>query len=117
MRPLLMLAIPSSGHRGRAWLGHRQADPKRAALALDRVGADLPAHHVDHAAGDREAEAEALALARLVAPVEALEDPLDLLFRNTRPGVDHLQHDLPLTVTAGANRNGTRQRRVLEGVG
>ena len=81
------------------------------------VGADLAAHHVDHAPGDRQAEAEALLLARLAAPVEALEDALDLRRRDPGSGVDHLQDHLRLAVAAAANGNGAGGWRVLEGVG
>src|SRR3954454_20699595 len=101
MRPLLMPHLPavpfrrigrkrnsagrsSSGHRGRARLGGGEADPEGAALALDGVGADAAAHHVDHAEGEWQAEAESLLLARLAAAVEALEDALDLRRRNAR---------------------------------
>ena len=81
------------------------------------LGADLAAHHVDHPPRDRQAEAEALLLARLAAAVEALEDALDLRRGNAGSGVDHLQDHLPLAVAAAANGNGAGGRRVLEGVG
>jgi hypothetical protein len=88
---------------GSGWVGDGQADPEGAALALDRAGADLAAHHVDHAAGDRQAEAEALLLARLVAAVEALEDALDL----------RLGMPVPVSITSKtppARRRGGRER-------
>src|SRR4051794_32153213 len=84
IRPLLI-----SGHRRRRGLGDRQADPEVAALSLDRGGADLAPHHVDHAAGDRQPESESLVLARLRAPVEALEYALDLGCGYSGSGVDH----------------------------
>src|ERR1700710_795383 len=120
MRPLLMFALyigTWSGDRGRARLGDGEADPEGAALPLDGVGADLAAHDADHAAGNRQAEAEALLLARLAAPVEALEDALDLRRRDPGAGVDYLQDDLCLSVMAPAHRNGAGGWRVLEGVG
>src|SRR5260221_246881 len=112
-----LLAPRSSGHRGRARLGDGEADPEGAALPLDGLGADLAAHHVDHAAGDRQAEAEALLLARLAATVEALEDALDLRRRDAGSSVHDLQDDLSLAVVAAANGNGAGGWRVLEGVG
>ena len=51
------------------------------------------------------------------APVEALEDALDLRRGNAGAGVDHFQDDLALPVVAAANGNGPGGRRVLEGVG
>src|ERR1700679_2781836 len=104
MRPLLIFALyicpghPCSGDRGRARLGDRQAHPEGAALAEHGVGADLAAHHVDHPPRDRQAEAEALLLARLAAAVEALEDALDLRRRYAGSSVHDLQDDLRLPV-------------------
>src|ERR1700710_319235 len=112
MRPLLMFALYIG-----TWSGDGEADPEGAALPLDGVGADLAAHDADHAAGNRQAEAEALLLARLAAPVEALEDALDLRRRDPGAGVDYLQDDLCLSVMAATHRNGAGGWRVLEGVG
>src|SRR5690242_18190651 len=107
MRPLLIRFLRPSGHRGGGRLRERQADPEGAALALDGVRADAAAHDVDHAPGDRQPEPEALLLARLAAPVEALEDALDLGRGNSRARVDHLQDDFPRAVMAAANGNAT----------
>src|SRR6476469_9740175 len=116
MRPLL-IAGPRSCDRCRARLGGREADPEVASLALDRGGADLAPHHVDHAAGDRQAEAEALVLARLRAPVEALEDALDLCRGYAGSCVDHFHHTVALAIEAAANGNAAGGLRVLTGVG
>src|SRR6188472_719649 len=97
MRPLLI-----SGHRGRARVGKGKADPEGAALALDRGGADLAAHHVDHAAGDRQAEAEALLLARLATTVEALENALDLRRGYACACIDDFQDHVRLAFAAAA---------------
>src|SRR5690242_13982534 len=108
MRPVLMLFVLRSClcDRGRAGLCDGQADPEGAALAEGGVGADLAAHHVDHAPRYRQAEPEALLLARLAAPVETLEDALDLRRRDPGPGVDYLHDDLALSVMPAANGNG-----------
>src|SRR5438128_2501627 len=120
MRPLL-IASPfpereDSCDRGRAGLVDGQPHPEAAAFAEDRFGADLAAHHVDHATGDRQPEAEAFLLAGLAAAVEALEDALALRRRDPGAGVDYLENYLCLAVMPGANRNGAGRRRVLEGV-
>src|SRR5262245_7396733 len=116
MRPLLIF-LPPSCNRCRTWLCDGEPDPEGAALPLDRAGADLAAHHVDHAAGDRQAEAEALVLARLVTPVEPLEDSFYLGRGYPRPGVDHFHRYVSLPISATAYRNGAGGWRVLEGVG
>ena len=52
--------------------------------------ADLAAHHVHHSLRDREPEPEALAFERCLTPIEALEDPILLLGRDSLPGVLYL---------------------------
>src|SRR3954449_4521603 len=96
MRPLLI----SLGHRGRARFRDREADPEGAPLPLHGLDPDPAAHHVDHPLRDRQAEAEALLLARLAAPVEALEDAFELCGRNAGTGVDDLQNHFPFAVMA-----------------
>src|SRR6476619_3267558 len=111
IRPLLI-----SGHRRRGGFCDREPDPEVAALSLDRGGADLAAHHVDHAAGDRQPEAEALVLARLRAAVEALEDALYLSCGYAGSCVDHFHGPVLLAVATAANGNGAGGWRVLTGV-
>src|SRR6478752_4223837 len=116
MRPLL-IGDPSSCDRGWARLRDREAHPEGAPLPQYRLGADPAAHHVDHPPRDRQAEAEALLLARLAAPVEALEDALQLPGGDAGAGVNYLQDDFALFVMTAANGNGAGRWRVLEGVG
>src|SRR4051794_6279822 len=118
MRPLLIrsLAPRSSCDRGGARFGDGQPHPEGAALALDGVGPDFAAHDVDHAAGDREAEAEALVLARLRAAIEALEYALDLGRGDSCSSVDHFDDHLGLGFEAGAYGNAPGGWCVLAGV-
>ncbi len=84
-RPTASTRIPSSpgqpglgrGARRRA-RRQRQGEPERAALALDALHADLPAHQLHELLGDGQPEPGAAVLARggVVGLGERLEDPV-----------------------------------------
>src|SRR5256885_671966 len=92
----------SSCHWGRAGLGDRQPHPEGAAVARLGHRAYLSTHHVHHPLCDREAEPEPLLGKRFASPVEALEDPLDLVRRDPRSGVGYLDHHFAVLLAAAA---------------
>src|SRR3954452_1623150 len=107
MRPLLT-SSPSC-HRRRRGLRRRESYPERAAHADLRAHADLAAHHVHHPLRDRETEAEPRLLEGTGPAVEALEDAVDLLGRDTGARVAHLDHDL--AVVSASSPEGNFPRR------
>src|SRR3954469_9360721 len=103
MRPLL---TPSAScPRRRRGLRRRESYPERAADADLRAHADLAAHHVHHSLRDRETEPESLLLEGAGAAIEALEDAADLLSRDTRARVTHLDHDLAVVSASSPQGN------------
>jgi sulfoxide reductase heme-binding subunit YedZ len=80
----------------------RQRDAKRGASAGRGFGADVPAVRLHDCAGDRQAKSSASAVPRSarVDSVEALEDPVELIRGNARPGVRDL--DLEVSIDAAS---------------
>src|SRR5262249_60353174 len=97
-------------------LGRAEADPERAALAGLRSKPDLTAHHVDHPLRDRQTQAEAVALEDRRAAIEAIEDPILFLRRDSLPGVLYLDGHGVVSPARGAKGNRARRRGVRAGV-
>src|SRR5207245_6628183 len=94
----------TSAHAGFAagpGLGEVEPDPRAAAGR--RLRPDAPTVRLHDRARDRQAEAAAavIAAARLVGPVEAVEDPLEPLGRNARTRVGDAELDVPVARRAG----------------
>src|SRR4051794_1814968 len=72
---------------------HRQLDPERAALAFPALDADLAAHQLHVLLDDGQAQpgVQAVAVARRVGAVEALEDVLARLLRDADARVADFQ--------------------------
>jgi len=79
-----------------------QRDAKRRAAAGRGLGVDVPAVRVDDCASDRQAKSSTSAVSRSAAvdPVEALEDPAELIRGNARAGVADL--DLKVSIEAAS---------------
>ena len=75
--------------RPRRRVGDLEGEGERAALTDRAVGRHAAAHRLDQLADDRQTEAGAAAgpVARVVAPIEALEDAAELLRRDAGAGV------------------------------
>ncbi|MCY1424738.1 hypothetical protein D9M71_405000 [compost metagenome] len=104
------------GQRRRRLPRQRHAHAEHAALARPGAYFQPVAEHLAQPVGDRQAEAEALFRAGLVAvqALELLEDHLQLVGRNARPAVPHFQAQAVLLV-AHAEQDATLG--VAEGVG
>ena len=98
--------------------GDRQLDDEARSLARQRLGSDAATIGLEKAPGDGEAQPDAGAPA-LACAVERLEDPLELVARNTGTAVRNADdHEAVGGTPAHDDRFATREMaRVLEHVG
>src|SRR4029453_8936391 len=101
-----------------SWLRSAHDHPKHTAFALLALELDAAPVGFNRPARNGEPESHPAGLARPggVHSVEALEDPLLVLRRDPRPGVTHLDGDVPGRRVSDTDLDRALRRRVLDRV-